>query len=83
VISHSKILLIKMRKVKIALLVTSLFFTIPLSGMIFTKSPLLGVIIYLTQIGTSVELIRTWISYKKIEENAKLHKEQNGSSWFN
>jgi hypothetical protein len=71
------------KELKIALLVTSLFFTLPLSGMIFTKSPLLGVIIYLTQMGTSVELIRTWISYKKIEENAKLHKKQNGSSWFN
>jgi hypothetical protein len=74
-----------MRKnIKLAILVTSLLFTLPACGFLFTKSPLIGTIIYLTQLGTSVELIRTWVIYKKIEEeNAKLHKKQNGFTWFN
>lgn len=74
-----------MRKnIKLAILIASLLFTLPASGLLFTKSPLVGILIYLTQLGTSIELIRTWIAYKKIEEeNAKLHKKQNGFTWFN
>jgi hypothetical protein len=54
-----------MKKVKFTILLVSLFFTLPASGYLMTLDLPSGIFIYLTQIFTSIELLRTWFKYKK------------------
>ncbi len=49
-----------MKKFKLALLIVSLFFTLPASGLMFAFNPYLGTLIYLSQAGTSIILLKEW-----------------------
>jgi hypothetical protein len=54
------------KEVKLILLILSLAITLPASGYFMSKNFLLGAFIYLTQIGTSVELLKTWWASQKV-----------------
>ncbi len=53
------------KQLKLLMLILSLFVTLPLSGFIFSIKPIFGVVIYLTQIGTSVKLLEEWYQSQK------------------
>jgi hypothetical protein len=53
------------KQTKLVILIISLFITLPLSGFLFSIKPLLGLAVYLTQIGTSVNLLSEWYKYQK------------------
>jgi hypothetical protein len=53
------------KQTKLIILIISLFITLPLSGFLFSIKPLLGLAVYLTQIGTSVNLLSEWYKYQK------------------
>jgi hypothetical protein len=53
------------KEVKFVVLIVSLLFTLPASGYFMSKDFQLGALIYLTQIYSSVELLKTWWASKK------------------
>ncbi len=56
------------KDIKVIIYVVSLFITLPMSGFLLANVPLVGIIIYLTQIGTSIQLIQTWIKYQDLKK---------------
>jgi hypothetical protein len=48
------------KQTKLIILIISLFITLPLSGFLFSFNPMIGAVIYITQIGTSVTLLSEW-----------------------
>jgi len=53
------------KQTKLVILIFSLFITLPLSGFLLSIKPMIGAIVYITQIGTSVNLLREWYKYQK------------------
>jgi len=53
------------KQTKLIILIFSIFITLPLSGFLFSIKPMIGTIVYITQIGVSVNLLREWYKFQK------------------
>lgn len=53
------------KDLKLILVVISIFITMPLSGLLFTFKPIVGLFSYVTQVGALVQVIREWYKNAK------------------
>lgn len=57
------------KKVRLWILIPSLFFTLPMVGYLMSFNFLLGAAIYVTQLGTSIGLLRDWYKHTPEKED--------------
>lgn len=54
------------KKARLVLLILSIFITMPICGFLFKFNPMISGLIYLSQLGSLIQVIREWYKSKDI-----------------